>query len=145
MPLDQLATPTAGLFPEFEHFEVFAGQRPDDAYSSLLEAFEREAMLDSSYFFCKQDSVVAAAQLLGEVNGARVCFVCVTLLEVVHERVCVCLCATQSERVSPVVVPRPRLPASRRHASRQQPALLHQWLHQHPMLSPCCLVLTLPC
>ncbi|KAL4858025.1 DExH-box ATP-dependent RNA helicase DExH18 [Chlorella vulgaris] len=68
VPLDQLATPTAGLFPEFEHFEVFAGQRPDDAYSSLLEAFEREAMLDSSYFFCKQDSVVAAAQLLGELG-----------------------------------------------------------------------------
>jgi ATP-dependent RNA helicase SUPV3L1/SUV3 len=72
VPLNQLATPTAGLFPEFEHFEVFAGQRPDDAYSSLLEAFEREALLDSSYFFCKQDSVVAAAQLLGEVRMGHV-------------------------------------------------------------------------
>lgn len=32
VPLDQLVTPTAGLFPEFEHFEVFAGQRPDEPY-----------------------------------------------------------------------------------------------------------------
>lgn len=32
VPLDQLTTPTAGLFPEFEHFEVFAGQRPDEPY-----------------------------------------------------------------------------------------------------------------
>lgn len=68
VPLDQLVTPTAGLFPEFEHFEVFAGQRPDEPYSSLLGAFEREALLDSSYFFCKQDSVVQAAQLLGELG-----------------------------------------------------------------------------
>ena len=37
--------------------------------SSLLTAFEQEALLDSSYFFCKQDSVVAAAQLLGQVRG----------------------------------------------------------------------------
>ena len=36
--------------------------------SSLLTAFEQEALLDSSYFFCKQDSVVAAAQLLGQVG-----------------------------------------------------------------------------
>lgn len=124
MPLEQLTTPSAGLFPEFEHFEVFAGQRPDEPYrcgtecypyartsvgmlpgmllpgisvataplapspplpclaaprpslctcpspcSSLLTAFEQEALLDSSYFFCKQDSVVAAAQLLGQVRG----------------------------------------------------------------------------
>ena len=39
--------------------------------SSLLTAFEQEALLDSSYFFCKQDSVVAAAQLLGQVRGRR--------------------------------------------------------------------------
>lgn len=32
MPLGQLTTPSAGLFPEFEHFEVFAGARPDAQY-----------------------------------------------------------------------------------------------------------------
>jgi len=32
VPLEQLATPTAGLFPEYEHFEVFAGLRPDESY-----------------------------------------------------------------------------------------------------------------
>ncbi|KAL4457773.1 hypothetical protein ABPG75_012638 [Micractinium tetrahymenae] len=66
VPLDQLTTPSAGLFPEFEHFEVFAGARPEEAYSELLAAFEQEALLDSSYFFCRQDSVMAAAQLLGK-------------------------------------------------------------------------------
>ncbi|PRW56167.1 ATP-dependent RNA helicase mitochondrial [Chlorella sorokiniana] len=68
VPLDQLTTPTAGLFPEFEHFEVFAGQRPDEPYSSLLQSFEREALLDSNYFFCRQESVVAAAAMLGELG-----------------------------------------------------------------------------
>ncbi|KAL4443033.1 hypothetical protein ABPG77_008524 [Micractinium sp. CCAP 211/92] len=66
VPLGQLTTPSAGLFPEFEHFEVFAGARPDAQYSDLLAAFEQEALLDSSYFFCRQDSVRAAAQLLGK-------------------------------------------------------------------------------
>ena len=122
VPLDQLTTPTAGLFPEFEHFEVFAGQRPDEPYrwggvgwggvgeelpgwrkgllggfptnlvqlelpvsstltwpactdseaaalpraasvclrSSLLQSFEREALLDSNYFFCRQASSATA-------------------------------------------------------------------------------------
>ena len=36
VPLDQLSTPAAGLFPEAEHFEVFAGQRPDEAYRCVL-------------------------------------------------------------------------------------------------------------
>jgi hypothetical protein len=34
-PLEQLVTPKAGLFPEFEHFEVFAGQRPDEPYRQV--------------------------------------------------------------------------------------------------------------
>lgn len=32
VPLGKLTTPSAGLFPEFEHFEVFAGARPDAPY-----------------------------------------------------------------------------------------------------------------
>lgn len=31
-PLEGLNTPKAGLFPEFEHLEVFAGQNPDDSF-----------------------------------------------------------------------------------------------------------------
>lgn len=31
-PLDALLTPKAGLFPEFEHLEVFAGQHPDNSF-----------------------------------------------------------------------------------------------------------------
>ncbi|PSC71656.1 ATP-dependent RNA helicase mitochondrial [Micractinium conductrix] len=68
VPLEELSTPTAGLFPEYEHFEVFAGQRPDEPYSALLAAFEKEALLDSSYFFCKQEGVHGVAQLLGKLE-----------------------------------------------------------------------------
>eukprot|EP00887_Chlorella_sp_A99_P002877 scaffold6.g2877.t1 len=32
VPLEQLTTPRGGLFPEFEHLEVFAGQRPDEPF-----------------------------------------------------------------------------------------------------------------
>lgn len=67
VPLEQLTTPRGGLFPEFEHLEVFAGQRPDEPFRSLLRAFEQEALLDSSYFFCRQDSVLQAAALLDRV------------------------------------------------------------------------------
>lgn len=59
---------------------LLSGSPPCSAFpcSSLLGAFEREALLDSSYFFCKQDSVVQAAQLLGEVRrrGAPSCLRC---------------------------------------------------------------------
>ncbi|KAL6767380.1 hypothetical protein ACKKBF_B35050 [Auxenochlorella protothecoides x Auxenochlorella symbiontica] len=65
-PLDVMVTRKAGLFPEFEHLEVFAGQRPDDTFSETLNQFTRHAVLDSTFFLCKQDGVFAAAQLLGE-------------------------------------------------------------------------------
>jgi ATP-dependent RNA helicase SUPV3L1/SUV3 len=118
-PLEALPAQLAGLFPEYEHLEVFAGQRPDapfrrvclapdyaDAHvcrrclwrpgtrgscltrvrvscvwassepplvrslrrRSLLGSFGATALLDSAYFFCKQDSVQAAADLLAEVS-----------------------------------------------------------------------------
>ena len=36
--------------------------------SSLLRSFESEALLGSSYFFCRQDAVVEAAALLDPVR-----------------------------------------------------------------------------
>lgn len=44
--------------------------------SELLAAFEQEALLDSSYFFCRQDSVMAAAQLLGKASRGAVSALC---------------------------------------------------------------------
>lgn len=43
-----------------------AGRVPLAACSELLAAFEQDALLDSNYFFCRQDSMLAAAQLLGK-------------------------------------------------------------------------------
>ena len=65
--MEELVTGTAGLFPEYEHLEVFAGARPDEPFRSLLSVFGANALLDSSYFFCKQESVMEAASLLERV------------------------------------------------------------------------------
>jgi ATP-dependent RNA helicase SUPV3L1/SUV3 len=68
-PPEALATPRAGLFPEFEHFEVFAGRRPELPFAALLAEFAAHAVLEGRYFFCRQDSVLAAAGLLADVAG----------------------------------------------------------------------------
>ena len=54
----------AGLFPEFEHFEAFAGKALISDFSELIERFGQEARLDGTYFFCRQSSVLALAKLL---------------------------------------------------------------------------------
>ena len=36
MPLEELSTPMAGLFPEFEQLEAFAGQQLDDDFHTML-------------------------------------------------------------------------------------------------------------
>ncbi|KAK9817863.1 hypothetical protein WJX72_003314 [[Myrmecia] bisecta] len=66
-PLEDLSTPAAGLFPEFEHLEMFAGQLPEESFARLLTRFGEEARLDGTYFFCKQDSVIHLAKLLSRV------------------------------------------------------------------------------
>ena len=55
---------TAGLFPEFEHFEAFAGKSLISDFGELVKRFGQEARLDGTYFFCKQDSVTAIATLI---------------------------------------------------------------------------------
>ncbi len=35
-PLEELSTPMAGLFPEFEQLEAFAGQQLDDDFHTML-------------------------------------------------------------------------------------------------------------
>ena len=39
MPLDQLSTPAAGLFPEFQHLELLAGQVQLLKIKTLPEAY----------------------------------------------------------------------------------------------------------
>lgn len=68
-PLDDKATPQAGLVPEFDQFEAFASQRPETPFSTLLQAFEAQAVLQGRYFFCRQEAVAAAANLVEGVEG----------------------------------------------------------------------------
>ena len=38
-PLDTMSTPTAGLFPEFEQLEAFAGSQLEDDFSTILARY----------------------------------------------------------------------------------------------------------
>lgn len=71
VPLDQAATPRAGLAPEFEQFEAFSSQRPDTTlFSTLLKEFDSQAMLHSQkYFFCRQKAMMEAVSLVESIPG----------------------------------------------------------------------------
>jgi ATP-dependent RNA helicase SUPV3L1/SUV3 len=66
VPLDQAATPRAGLAPEFEQFEAFSSQRPNTTlFSTLLKEFDSQAMLQGQkYFFCRQEAMMEAVSLV---------------------------------------------------------------------------------
>ena len=64
MTIFTLCGPIAGLFPEFEHFEVFAGKALISDFSELIERFGQEARLDGTYFFCRQESLLTIAKLI---------------------------------------------------------------------------------
>jgi ATP-dependent RNA helicase SUPV3L1/SUV3 len=70
-PLDQAATPRAGLAPEFEQFEAFSSQRPDTTlFSTLLKEFDSQAMLHGQkYFFCRQEAMMEAVSLVESIPG----------------------------------------------------------------------------
>ncbi|BDA46196.1 ATP-dependent RNA helicase SUPV3L1, mitochondrial [Coccomyxa sp. Obi] len=68
-PLEALSTPTAGLFPEFEQLEAFAGNQLEQDFHTILTRFGAEARVDGTYMFCKQESVIQAARLLAKVDG----------------------------------------------------------------------------
>ena len=59
----------AGLFPEFEHLEAYASRSLQQDFESILRHFAVDAQLDGTYFFCRQDSLEAAARLLARVEG----------------------------------------------------------------------------
>lgn len=69
VPLDDMSTPHAGLFPEFEHLEVFAGQVPELSFPEVLARFGQEARLDGTYFLCQQEALLALAKALEQVKG----------------------------------------------------------------------------
>jgi ATP-dependent RNA helicase SUPV3L1/SUV3 len=65
-PLEDLSTPKAGLFPEFEQLESYAsGVQPDARFDDLLDSFARAAIIDGGRFFlCRQEAVREAAGVL---------------------------------------------------------------------------------
>jgi len=67
MPIEEMKTPHAGIFPEFEHLELFASQVPGLPFSTLLTMMAEESRLDGKFFFCKQDPLVEVAKLLESV------------------------------------------------------------------------------
>ncbi len=49
-PLESLSTPTAGLFPEFEQLEAFAGNQLEDDFHTILT--RHGPSLQACVFFC---------------------------------------------------------------------------------------------
>uniref|UniRef100_A0A061RJP5 RNA helicase n=2 Tax=Tetraselmis sp. GSL018 TaxID=582737 RepID=A0A061RJP5_9CHLO len=72
VPLADMNTPLAGIFPEFEHLELFASQVPGMSFPELLVKFAEESRLDGKYFFCKQDSLIEIAMLLNDLPGLSI-------------------------------------------------------------------------
>jgi hypothetical protein len=68
LPLTDLQTPKAGLYPEFETIELLSGQLPARSFYQLLETFAREAQLDGKYFFSNQESLLMTAKALEQVR-----------------------------------------------------------------------------
>ncbi len=53
-PQDALKTPHAGLLPEWDQMERYAGQLPGETYPAVLKRFGGEARMDGTFFFCRQ-------------------------------------------------------------------------------------------
>ena len=51
---DALKTPHAGILPEWDQLERFAGQLPGQALPAVLKRFGGEARIDGTFFFCRQ-------------------------------------------------------------------------------------------
>jgi len=68
-PFEDLPNPRAGLYPEFEHIEAFAGRRPGDSFATLLEAYAELALLQGRFQLCRQEAILEIARLLEGVQG----------------------------------------------------------------------------
>ncbi|KAK1313270.1 hypothetical protein QJS10_CPA06g00515 [Acorus calamus] len=66
-PFDEVKQ--VGLFPFFEHIELFAGQYPNSTFVGLLDKFRENCKLDGSYFLCQHDHVRKVARMLEKVQG----------------------------------------------------------------------------
>jgi len=67
VPIEEMKTPHAGIFPEFEHLELFASQVPGLPFATLLKMMAEESRLDGKFFFCRQDPLVEVAKLIESV------------------------------------------------------------------------------
>ena len=70
----------AGLFPEFEHLEAYAGKSLQSDFQEVLKHFAQEARLDGTYFFCRQEGMEMAAKLLSKVEGLSLQVIAVPIL-----------------------------------------------------------------
>ena len=68
-PQAALKTPHAGILPEWDQMERFAGQLPGETFPSVLKRFGGEARIDGTFFFCKQASLSHAVHI-AQVSGA---------------------------------------------------------------------------
>lgn len=62
-------TARAGVSPEFEQLEAYAGRHVGASYASLLASLAEDARLSGRYFFASQDGATAAARALECVPG----------------------------------------------------------------------------
>lgn len=69
VPIEEMKTPHAGIFPEFEHLELFASQVPGLPFATLLKMMAEESRLDGKFFFCRQDPLVEVAKLIESVRA----------------------------------------------------------------------------
>ncbi|WIA34808.1 hypothetical protein OEZ86_013108 [Tetradesmus obliquus] len=69
VPLEKLATPAAGLAPEYETVELLSAQFPELSLQALLRKLDAEARLDGRYFLCNQEQLLETAHWLGKVPG----------------------------------------------------------------------------
>ena len=63
------ATRAAGLSPEFEQLEAYAGRHVGASFARILERLADDARLGGRYFFASQTATVEAARLLEAVPG----------------------------------------------------------------------------
>ena len=71
-PQSLLRTPHAGLLPEWDQMERFAGQLPGEALPAVLQRFGGEAHIDGTFFFCRQVVAMSFFLLRLELDGSSI-------------------------------------------------------------------------
>jgi ATP-dependent RNA helicase SUPV3L1/SUV3 len=61
--------PRAGLSPEFEQLEAYAGRHVDASFAALLSSLADDARLSGRYFFASQAATLDAARAIAHIPG----------------------------------------------------------------------------